>query len=393
MAAVASLRRTRIPVALATAWISLFVIGTDLFVVSPLLPLIAKGYRVSPSLAGLSVTGFAVSYMLSAPFFGYLADRLGRRRVLLSGLAGFAAANLLSATAPTLEALIFARVLAGCAAAGVTPSIYALIGDSAPPKQRGTWLAIAVSGLLLSLSLGAPLGTLAGAEFGWPRVFAAFGLLSIALLWANRRVWPPAPPAPAKSDAGTQGAAGAAQRLALTVLWSTALYGMYTYLGTALDGLGFSAGRTADVLFYYGAAAVFGNLLGGRLADRFGPRIAIGASLFGLAVSFCILPFAMRSSALVAPAFAVASIVAQLFFPAQQARLAAEFPTRRATLLAWNNAALFLGISLGSVIGGEAVAFGGFGADLAVSAMIAFAGWLLHSTMRPGSALPATADG
>lgn len=391
MAAAASVKRACPPAPLVTAWISLFVIGTDLFVVSPLLPQIAKGYHVSSPLAGLSVTGFALCYMFSAPLFGHLADRFGRRRILLCCLCGFALANLLSAASETIWALVLARALAGSLAAGVTPSIYALIGDSAPPGQRATWLAITVSGLLMSLSLGTPLGALAGAHFGWPWVFVAFAALSVALLWANGRVWPPSQPAALAGGGSLRRPGAAAPRLALTVLWSTALYGMYTYLGTGLDGSGFTAERTADVILLYGLAAVCGNLAGGYLADRLGSPLVIGASLSGVAASFLVLQLAMQMQQFVGPAFALASAAAQLFFPAQQARLAADYPTRRASILAWNNAALFLGISLGSLIGGEAVAIGGFRADLAVSAAIAFAGWLLHSTLRSAAARPAVA--
>ena len=50
---------------LAIGWLTMFVIGTDLFVVSPLLPLIAADYRISPSLAGLGVALFALTYMIS----------------------------------------------------------------------------------------------------------------------------------------------------------------------------------------------------------------------------------------------------------------------------------------------------------------------------------------
>src|SRR5258708_25927462 len=87
---------------LAIAWVTMFVVGSDLFVVSPLLPLISADYAVQPAAAGLSVTVFAVTYMLSAPALGHLADRVGRARVLTYCLCTFRAATLLTAIARAL---------------------------------------------------------------------------------------------------------------------------------------------------------------------------------------------------------------------------------------------------------------------------------------------------
>jgi predicted MFS family arabinose efflux permease len=173
------------PKELAVGWLTMFVIGSDLFVVSPLLPLIAADYGISPALAGLSVTTFALSYMLSAPMLGHIADKTGRGRVLTWSLCAFAAANIFTAMAGSLIWLIAARLCAGAATAGVSPAVYALIGGSAPPEQRATWLSIAVSGLLMSLSFGASTGGLIGAAFGWRLVFAGLAGLSLLLVWAN----------------------------------------------------------------------------------------------------------------------------------------------------------------------------------------------------------------
>src|SRR5258708_20556049 len=87
---------------LAIAWLTMFVVGSDLFVVSPLLPLISADYAVQPAAAGLSVTVFAVTYMLSAPALGHLADRLGRARFLPYSLCTFVAPTLLTAIARAL---------------------------------------------------------------------------------------------------------------------------------------------------------------------------------------------------------------------------------------------------------------------------------------------------
>src|SRR6266851_361917 len=167
---------------LTVGWLTMFVVGTDLFVVSPLLPMIAADYRVSPALAGLCVTVFSLTYMVSAPLFGHVADRIGRRRMLVCCLAAFAAANLLTAVVASVIWLLAARVAAGVAAAGVTPSVYALVGSAAPPDRRATWMALVVSGLLLSLALGAPIGAWAGASIGWGSVFAVLAGLSLCLV-------------------------------------------------------------------------------------------------------------------------------------------------------------------------------------------------------------------
>ena len=89
---------------------------------------------------------------------------------------------------------------------------------------------------------------------------------------------------------------------------------------------------------------------------------------------------------LVAFAFAAASMAAQLFFPAQQAGLVDDFPARRATVLAWNNSALFLGISLGSVVGGLTISHGGFTANLRISVVIAIVGWMINQAVMPSAA-------
>ena len=376
------------PVArLAIGWLTMFVIGTDLFVISPLLPLIAADYQISPALAGLGVAVFALTYMISAPLLGHLADRIGRRRMLACCLFGFASANLLTASAANFAWLLSARLLAGAAAAGVSPSLYALVSDLAPPDRRATWLALVVSGLLVSLSLGAPIGGLAGASFGWPSIFAVLAGFSLLLVWANRRAWPEdCQNGNIATLQHTWAIAALITRLAPMVAWSTALYGVYIYLGAGLTACGFSPEEIAAIILFYGCGAISGILIGGRMVDRLGAKLTSSVGLAGLCASLLVAQFAIDAGMLVAFAFAAASAAAQLFFPAQQAGLADDFPARRATVLAWNNSALFLGISLGSLVGGHAISHGGFAANLRISAAIAIAGWMINQAVMPNAA-------
>ena len=64
----------------AIGWLTMFVVGTDLFVVSPLLPLIAIDYQFLSAAAGLSVTVFSLTYIICAPLLGHVAGHSCRDR-------------------------------------------------------------------------------------------------------------------------------------------------------------------------------------------------------------------------------------------------------------------------------------------------------------------------
>jgi predicted MFS family arabinose efflux permease len=219
-------------------------------------------------------------------------------------------------------------------------------------------MALAVSGLLASLALGASAGGLAGWSFGWPPVFVALTGFSLVLAGLNRRVWPAELRASAVAAPPTSAPAGTdlVRRLMPMVVWSTSLYAVYTYLGAGLGAVGFSPGRTAQAILVYGCGAIAGALIGGSAADRLGVKFTAGASFAGFCACLLLLRWALDTGRLVEPALGLSAAVAQLFFPAQQAGLANDFPSQRGVALAWNNSALFCGISLGSLVGGEAVA-------------------------------------
>jgi predicted MFS family arabinose efflux permease len=235
----------------------------------------------------------------------------------------------------------------------------------------------------MSLSFGAPIGLLTAGALGWPIVFGSFAAMSLILAWANNRVWHDPSAAQSRvAPAHRLTPTVLAAQLAPTVLWSAALYAMYTYLGEGLSASGHSTEQIAEAILFYGCGAIAGTLIGGRVADRLGARMTISISLSGLSSCLLLLLVALQLGVIVDCAFGLASLSAQLFFPAQQLRLANQFPNGRAAILAWNNSALFLGISLGSLIGGQAVAFGGFETDLMIAAAIAIVGWITNQDGR-----------
>jgi MFS family permease len=151
---------------MAVLMLSVFTVSMGYGIILPLLPyLIERLIGVGGDAAQVSrATGLLTAlYMLSlflfAPVWGHLSDRYGRRRILLSGLIGFAAAMLTFAFIDSLAAVYAERFLSGMFAAAVTPVALAVIGDLAATEtaraRRLTFIGLAgISGFLLGPMLG-----------------------------------------------------------------------------------------------------------------------------------------------------------------------------------------------------------------------------------------------
>jgi predicted MFS family arabinose efflux permease len=172
---------------------------------------------------------------------------------------------------------------------------------------------------------------------------------------------PPASPPVAHSGPATtpipRPALGLAVRLrsvAVTGLWGLAVYGLYTYLGTILSATRhFSSTVIAVGLACYGVGAVLGNLAGGWLSDRHSPRFVSAIGLLALAAIEAIIGLSIHlPSAALFTLLAAFALVGYPFFPAQQARLVAAFSANSGAVLAWNSSSMYVGLLLGSLLGG-----------------------------------------
>ncbi|WP_081992216.1 MFS transporter [Inquilinus limosus] len=139
-----------------------FAIGTDVFVVSGILPAIAAQFGTDLDAAGQTVTAYALTYALAAPLLVPLTAALRQVRVVIVTLAIFALANALCAAAPTYWTLMAMRVVAGAVAALYTSTAYALAASRAEPHRKGAAIATVALGLTASAVFGVPLGTRSG---------------------------------------------------------------------------------------------------------------------------------------------------------------------------------------------------------------------------------------
>ena len=126
----------------------------NLYATQPLLPLFAKFFAASKSAVGMTISASTIGVAISAPFCGLLAERIGRKRVIVNSTRLLAVPTLLAATATTLPALIFWRFLQGVAMPGIFGVTIAYITEEWPPANVARVMSIYVSGTVLGGFLG-----------------------------------------------------------------------------------------------------------------------------------------------------------------------------------------------------------------------------------------------
>jgi DHA1 family inner membrane transport protein len=355
-----------------------FVIGIGAFVVVGVLSPIAGAFDISKAEAGWVMTAYGLFYAISSPLLVALTGAVDRALLIFAGLLIFLCGALLACAAPSFDILLLARAVMAMGAGLVTPVAASIGAALVVPEHRGRALATIFGGFTLAQVFGVPAGAWLGYSFGWRTAFwvvAALSAVAAAVLFklAPRKLKIPA------TSLRTLGEVLATPRLiiaiCLTAFFFGALYALYTYLAAFLEVRhGLARNGVTMALTIFGVAAVIGNAVGGVLTDGIGPA----RTLIILCVAECvIMPFltlvAMPLFATLAT-LAVWSVFSFAFMAAQQARLVALDVERTSTLFALNASALYLGGSIGTVLGGEALKAAGVAALGPVGAALALAG-------------------
>lgn len=341
----------------------MFAIGTDSFVVAGILPQVAASLGVPIALAGQMVTLYALSYALLSPTVAALLAHWPRKRLLLTGMLVFVAGNAMTALAPDIGWVLASRVLAGLGAAMFSPTATATAASLVTPERRAAALAIVVAGLSSATALGAPLGTLIGGLGDWRATMwfvSALGVLAGLAVWITLPDIAPPPAATLRQRLAPLGDS----RITLTLLTTLAAYAgafsVYTYIGVVFDrATAGNPGLLAVLLMVWGVAAFFGNLIAGKLTDRFGNRRIIHAALLLGALNFALMPWTSADSWTALPAAVLWALCGWGLVVPQQHRLISLAPAAAPLLMGLNSAALYIGVSAAGVLGAAGIALFG----------------------------------
>src|SRR5438132_4618189 len=163
---------------------STFMEVLDTTVVNVSLPHIAGTLSATPEEATWALTSYLVANAVVLPITGWLANYLGRKRLLIFATSGFTAASFLCGLAPTLAFLIFFRVVQGACGGALQPISQAVLLESFPPEDRGKAMGFWGLGIVVAPMLGPVLGGWLTDNYSWRWIFYVnipIGIVSIVM--------------------------------------------------------------------------------------------------------------------------------------------------------------------------------------------------------------------
>jgi predicted MFS family arabinose efflux permease len=152
----------------------------ELYCTQPLLPMLTRLFHASKTGVGMTVSAATMGVALSAPLFGMLAERLPRKRVIVTALVGISIPTLLAATSASLAQLIFWRFLQGIMVPGIVAVVVTYIGEEWPPDQVALIMSFYVSGTALGGFIGRVFGGILADAFSWRIGFVVLGIGAVA---------------------------------------------------------------------------------------------------------------------------------------------------------------------------------------------------------------------
>lgn len=368
--------------------------AADNWFVSPALPAIAQTLAIAPAAATVILTAYLTPYGLLQPVCGAIGDAVGRVRLLCIIVAGLAASTVLCAAAPTLEALVAARIVTGCFAAGIISVNQSLVGSVVSEEDRQGAVGLLMGITFTGQGLSAGLGGLICDLVGWRAAFICFGALGTAAWLGVRRLRHldetdgagAIDATDASVSAAGAGAVGSAERepfrpaaflrhatqilfgpgrVIYFVAFTTGIIflGVYGFMGTFLaERCGLSSTQAGLLMMFYGLACLAGGSISGRIGEARGQRgvIAVG-----------------ETSGVIATALLAASTITGSWMPALPAAacLGLGYILVQPTLVSFSmdidpshtglctgliGLGVFAGGGIGSSLGGLAITGGGY---------------------------------
>ncbi|PWJ58738.1 DHA1 family arabinose polymer transporter-like MFS transporter [Dyadobacter jejuensis] len=362
--------------------IGAFALGMTEFVMMGILPDMAKALHISIPEAGHLISAYAIGVVIGAPVLTIFLQNKPPKTSLLLLAAWIMLSNSLAAFAIGYKSMLLLRFIAGIPHGAYFGIGAVVAGRMAEKGKTAQAVAFMFTGLTVANIVGVPAGTFIGHEFDWRITFGIVGLIGIITL-LGIRFWLPTFQAKKSGNIRNDFAIFRQKDMQLilliTIIGTGGFFAWYSYIAPLFTEVsGFDAASVTYLMVVAGIGMTAGNVLGGKLSDRFTPLWATIMLLAAMAVVLVLLVVVAESKALVilitfiigAVAFAVVAPVQILIMEASQ----------KAEMLGSSigPAAMNVGNALGAFLAGLPIAWGyGFTAPEWVGAGLALLGLLL----------------
>ncbi|MEM2138224.1 MAG: MFS transporter [Candidatus Anstonellaceae archaeon] len=337
---------------------TLFMTAFGFGVILPILPFYALSLGAAPAELGMLTATFAFMSLVFGPVMGKFADKYGRKKILLVGTAGFAAAYILFAFTDSLGMAFFARAIEGIAAAAIFPSCISLLSDFTDEKQRGKAMGMVGMAFSLGLIAGPAFGGIASAisvkdAFLLSAAFAALNFASVKFQIRE-------PPEKQESKDIPQQEISLLEHLSSPLLFLF-LGGFITaFMIGGLDAvlaiytgekLGFTSPQIGLIFTYIGILIMAMQFISGGLVNRFGELTLIPVGLLLSGTGFFLLIFTQDWLTILLP---LAIFVAgnALVFPSVNSLITKKVTGKRGAVLGLLSSFQSLGQMIGPLLGG-----------------------------------------
>ncbi len=307
-----SLSRTRVFVTVFLCFLVAVVEGFDLQVIGLAAPALRASLGLSPEQLGWAFSGSLIGLAIGAVAGGWLADRIGRKPVLIGSLVGLGIFTLLTSQAKDFELLFAVRVAAGLALGGAMPNFIAVVSEVSPPRQITRLVALTSAGMPLGGILVGVTARFVMESHGWHSLFVIGGVLPLIiaplLLFGL-------PETGGKGSKSAPRAAymktlfGPGQAAPTLLLWFVfmitllLLSMLLNWTPSLIIARGFEPSQAIIASIVLNLGSIIGSVVIGWFCDRKGVRGPMIAVYLGMAISLYLLSIAPTEILLMVCAF------------------------------------------------------------------------------------------
>ncbi len=367
------------PLAVYILGLTIFSVATSEFMIAGMMPSLTAAFNVSITKVGYLISIYAASMVIGGPILTaiLIKMRIPHKRALLSLIVIYTLGQSVGAMANSYGLMVIARIITGVAASACFGVALAICGNIAKPESRGRAAAVVVSGLMFATMLGLPIATVVDQQFGWRASFwlvvaltALCGIISSVMLPASSK--PEEANLAAELDDFKNIHLWAAYATSGMVLGAT--FAAFSYFSPILTEItGIASNRLPLLFSLYGIAALLGNIIVGRLADKYMLPITT-AGLLVLLAALTLFALFTQNPIISITAMMLIGLVGISMNPVLIIRVMRN--SRAGPLVnTVHTSVINIGLAVGSWLGGLAISSGyGLRAPLWVGAMLAVLG-------------------